>query len=215
MHSGHMFSALGLASWVVLGVSGCEDADHVEYGKAPLSESHDHDHGAHEGKHGGHVLELDDAHGHHAELLFDEATRDITLYFYGSEIGVAKAASGLIFEIEQDGKEVVLESKAAPLDGETAESCSRYTITGAGLPESVKSEEQLEGHFHVTIGDKEFVGELHAHSHDEHAAEGHAHDADHKEGVHPDHKDGDAPAADAPASDAPAGDAAKEKPPVR
>jgi hypothetical protein len=157
-----------------------------------LSEAHDHghdhdhhhghgeSHSAHEGKHGGHVLELDDSHGHHAELVFDKATRDVTLYFYGSEIGVAKAATGLAFEIQKDGKDVVLEAKALPLDGETEATASRFVVAGSQLPEAIQSEEQLDGHFHVTIDGNEFIGEFHAHSHDDHA--------------HDDHKDEKSPA---------------------
>ena len=160
-------------------VAGCEDSGYKDYSKAPLSDAHDHDHDhdhdGHEGKHGGHVLELDDVHGHHAEMVFDNATRDITLYFYGSEIGVAKAATSLEFEIEKDEKEVALESKASPLDGETAEASSRFVIAGSQLPEEIKSEEQLDGHFHVTIDGKELVGSFHAHSHDEHSPDEHDH----------------------------------------
>lgn len=210
MRTGHYFSALAIVAWAVLVTPGCDDAGYDEFSKAPLNKAqdheHDHDHGAHEGKHGGHVIELDDTHSVHAELLFDSATRDITLYFYGSEIGVAKAASELVFEIEQDGKELVLESKAVPLDGETAEACSRFTVAGAGLPEAIKSEEQLDAHFHVTIDGKEFVGELHAHSHDEHAhgeaehkADEHATgDAEHKAEGATESKGDEKSAADAP-----------------
>jgi len=170
MQSEKWMAGLALAAFVIVG---CGDSKYQDYSKAPLSDqnahAHNHDHGhEHEGKHGGHVLELDDAHGHHAEMVFDTATRDITLYFYGSEIGVAKTVSSLEFEIEKDGKETVLEAKASPLDGETEEASSRYVIAGSQLPEDIKSEEQLDGHFHVVIDGKELVGSFHAHSHDDH-----------------------------------------------
>lgn len=176
MQTGKWLAGFALAAF---GVVGCEDSSYQDYSKAPLSDQHAHDHGhehdhghdhvhEHEGKHGGHVLELDDVHGHHAEMVFDSATRDITLYFYGSEIGVAKIVSSLEFEIEKDGSETVLEAKASPLDGETEEACSRFIIAGSQLPEDVKSEEQLNGHFHAMIDGREFVGSFHAHSHDDH-----------------------------------------------
>ncbi len=169
MKTGKWMAGFALAAFVVVG---CEDSKYQDYSKAPLSDQsahdHGHDHGEHVGKFGGHVLELDDAHGHHAELVFDTTTRDITLYFYGSEVGVAKAASSLEFEIEKDGKETELESKASPLEGETDGASSRFVIAGSQLPEDIKSEEQLEGHFHVTIDGKELVGNFHAHSHDDH-----------------------------------------------
>jgi hypothetical protein len=142
-------------------------------------------------------------------MLFDNATRDITLYFYGSEIGVGKPATGLAFEIEKDGAEVILEAKASPLDGETEATASRFVVAGSQLPEAIKSEEQLDGHFHVTIDGKELVGEFHAHSHDEHAhGEGEA-KAEQKDNDHkPAEEKSEAPAADAPKAEAaPAADA--------
>lgn len=226
MRLGNTLSGLALAAFAVVG---CDDGNYQDYSKAPLSEEHDHDHGhdhgGHAGKYGGHVLELDDTHSHHAEMVFDSATRDITLYFYGSEIGVGKPATELAFEIEKDGAEVVLEAKASPLEGETEATASRFVIAGGQLPEAIKSEEQLDGHFHVTVDGKELVGEFHAHSHDEHAhddhghAEGdHAHDehahgegeakAEHKDDDHkPAEEKSEAPAADAPKADAAPADA--------
>jgi hypothetical protein len=207
-----MKSVKWMAGLTLLAYSvGCDDGKYEDYAKAPLAEEHahdhdhGHDHGGHEGKHGGHILELDDAHGHHAELVFDKATRDISLYFYGAEIGVAKPATGVAFELMIDGKEVVLESKASPLEGETEATCSRYVIAGSQLPENIKGEEQLDGHFHVTIDGKEFAGEMHAHSHDEHSHDEHKHDDHAHEGEA--HKDDKAPAkaeGEKPAEAAPA-----------
>lgn len=211
MKSVKWMAGLALLAYTV----GCEEGKYEDYAKAPLAEEHSHDHdhghdhGGHEGKHGGHILELDDAHGHHAELVFDKATRDISLYFYGAEIGVAKPATGVAFELMIDGKEVVLESKASPLEGETEATCSRYVVAGSQLPESIKGEEQLDGHFHVTIDGKEFAGEMHAHSHDEHSHDqhkhdDHAHEGDAKNDAHKDDKapakaEGEKPAEAAPA----------------
>lgn len=211
MKSVKWMTGLALLAYTV----GCEEGKYEDYATAPLAEEHahdhdhdhGHDHGGHEGKHGGHVLELDDAHGHHAELVFDKATRDVTLYFYGAEIGVAKPATGVAFELMIDGKEVVLESKASPLEGETEATASRYVVAGSQIPESIKGEEQLDGHFHVTIDGKEFAGEMHAHSHDEHAHGEAGHSDEHKDEHKDDHKDDKAPAkpeGDKPAEAAPA-----------
>ncbi len=136
-------------------------------------------------------------------MVFDDSTRDVTLYFYGGKIGDAKAATSLEFEIEKDGVEVALESKASPLDGETDAACSRFVVSGSQFPEAIKSEEQLDGHFHVTIDGKEFTGSFHPHSHDE-PVDGHgaaAHD-DHAKGdaAHPDEK---SPPAETPAAKTP------------
>ena len=204
MQTGKWLASFALAAFSVVG---CEDTSYQEYTKAPLNELHEHDHahdhGAEAGVHGGHILEIDDAHAHHAEMVFDESSRDVTLYFYGGEVGVAKAASELTFEIERDGKEVVLESKASPLEGETEATCSRYVVAGTQLPEAIKSEEQLDGHFHVMIDGKEFTGAFHAHSHDE---ADHAHgDAPQDDHTHGDaaHADEKAPPAEPPAAKAP------------
>lgn len=212
---------LALAAFAAVG---CDAGNYQDYSKAPLSDGHDHghdhdhdhghDHGGHAGKYGGHVLELDDTHGHHAEMVFDTATRDITLYFYGSEIGVGKPATGLAFEIEKDGAEVVLEAKALPMEGETEATASRFVIAGSQLPEAIKSEEQLDGHFHVTIDGKELVGEFHAHSHDDHAhdepahGEGEAKAEQKEDDQKPAEEKSEAPATDAPTPEAPKSDAA-------
>lgn len=185
----HAMRSVKWCSSVVMAISlaaGCEDSGYQDYSDAPLSDSRAHDrghgHGAsgHSGKHGGVVLELDDAHGHHAELVFDKATRDVTLYFYGREIGVAKAATGLAFEVRKDDQEVVLGATPSPLEGEAAETCSRFVIAGSQLSESITSLDQLAGHFHVIINGKEFVGTLPGHGdadhNDAHPHQGSAHD---------------------------------------
>ena len=155
---------------------GCEDADYQDYSKAPLSEvkEHVHDHGhdhSEVGKYGGHVLEMDDAHAHHGELVFDATTRDITVYFYGVEVGEAKAASNVTLELHDGDAHKDLASKPMPLDGETDETTSRWVISGADLPAEIKSEEQLDGHLNATMDGKPFTYELKPHTHDDHAHE--------------------------------------------
>ena len=170
-----------------VGCGGTSD-EFQEYTEAPLSAATDmHDHGEHAGLHGGHIIEIGDAHAAHLEMVFDKETRDISLYFYGAEVGQAVAASGVEFEIEVGGEEVSLEVKASPLEGETEESASRYVVSGTTLPKEITSEEQLDGHLHVTIGGQEYAPSFHAHSHDEHDHDGHDHDHDEH-----DHKEGEA-----------------------
>ena len=184
MRNGYWIVSLAIA---MFGFAGCEDTSYTEYKAAPLSEGHNHDHG-HAGKHGGHVLEMDDAHGHHAELLFDSATRDITVYFYGAEIGAAKAASNVTLELhEGDGHKDVV-SKPMPLDGETSETASRWVFAGADRPAAIKGEEQIDGHLNATMDGKVFKGTLepHSHDHDEHA------DAEHGETGHAKESHGEA-----------------------
>ncbi len=106
--------------------------------------------------HGGQILEIGDTREFHAELVFDSNTRNITLYFYGAEVGTPHPASELIFEPEVGGKAVILAADPSPLDGESAETCSRYVVQGNKLPSEITTTEQLEGHFHVTLNGTEY-----------------------------------------------------------
>jgi len=150
-----------------LAISGCNSSEDgaVSYEDAPLSEKHEHDH-AHEGAHDGLVIEFDAAHAYHAELVFNEESRDITLYFYGAEIGEAHPAEGLVVELEKDGEELHLDVTASPLDGETEETASRFIVAGADVPEYVKSGDDLHGHFHVTLNGTDFRGSFGEDDHD-------------------------------------------------
>lgn len=178
-----MFLALGCC----LAITGCGSSEYNDYSDAPKSDSsasgHSHAEG-HAGAHGGEVIEFDAAHAHHAELVFDEQTRDLTLYFYGAEIGEAQPAEDLDFHLEGDGEEIHVDCTASPLDGETDETASRFVVAGSTLPEEVTSLHDLEGHFHVTMDGQDFVGSFGHHHHD--------HDEDHEEhGDHDDHGDHD------------------------
>lgn len=180
MRIGYWIASLAVAAFSVVG---CEDADYQAYKEAPLSEAtghvHDHDHGE-VGKHGGHVLELDDAHAHHGELVFDAKTRDVTVYFYGGEVGEAKAASDVTLSLHVADGHKDLVAKVMPLEGETAETASCWVFSGADLPETIKGEEQLDGHLEVTMDGKPFSYGLEPHSHDH---DGH----DHEESAHGEH----------------------------
>lgn len=184
-----------------LAILGCDSSeDGTTYEDAPLSEKHEHDH-AHEGAHGGQVIEFDAAHAHHAELVFSEESRDITLYFYGAEIGEAHAAEGLVFELEQGDEEEHLDVTASPLEGETEETASRYVVAGADVPDYVKSADDLHGHFHVTLDGTDFRGSFGEDHHDhDHGEEGHddhdEHHDDHEDGEHEEGDDHDEAAAE-------------------
>ena len=117
-----------------------------------------------------------------AEEVFDAASRDITVYFYGAEIGEAKAASSVTLELHVGDGHKDLATKPMPLDGETDATASRWAISGADLPADIKGEEQLDGHLEATMDGQPFSCALepHSHDHDEHA---HAEDA-HAEGAH-------------------------------
>lgn len=190
------YMTLGLCS--ILAAVGCDSGEeYTEYELAPQSENtdehaHHHDH---EGKHGGTIIEFDAAHANHAEIVFDAETRGITMYFYGAEIGKAKAVSDVVFELEEGDDEVHLDVTASPLDGESEESSSCFIIAGDDIPEGTKSLNDLHGHFHVTIGDQDYKGNFgHDHSHEghEHGDEDHAHGEEgHGHGDHDHDEDGE------------------------
>lgn len=180
MRNGNWIASLAVAAFCV---AGCEDADYQSYNEAPLSEAaahnHDHHHGE-VGRYGGHVLELDDAHAHHGELVFDAKARDVTVYFYGGEVGVPKAASNVTFGLHVADGHKELVAKPLPLEGETDETASRWVFSGTDLPANVTNEEQLDGHLEATIDGKPFSYGLEPHSH-----------GDHDEAAHEEHSDAD------------------------
>jgi len=167
-----------------LAIFGCGSSDNgaVSYEDAPLSEKHEHGHG-HDGAHDGLVIEFDPTHAHHAELVFDEESRDITLYFYGAEIGEAHPAEDLVFELEEGDDELHLDVTASPLEGE--ETASRFVVAGADVPDYVKSGDDLHGHFHVTLDGTDHRGSFgeddHDHGEHDHGEDGHDDDHDDEE----------------------------------
>ena len=176
----------------LLTVAGCNSSEeYKDYSNAPLSEntSHDHDHDHAAGMHGGQIIEFDAAHAHHAELVFDEQTRDITLYFYGPEIGKAQTAEGLVFEVDkEDGDEMHLDATAMPLEGETEDTASRFVVAGSDLPAELTSIADLHCHFHVNLSGQEFTGHL---VHDDHHDEHSEHDEHDEHDEHSEHSEED------------------------
>jgi len=183
-----------LTACSLIAIAGCtSEPEYTDYALAPEGEQthDDHDHHSHEGAHGGHVIEFDAAHAHHAELVFDEASRDITLYFYGAEIGEAHPAEGLTVELEESDGEVELDVEAAPLEGETEEAASCYVVAGANVPEDIKSADDLHGHFHVTLDGQDYKGDLTNHEDHDHEHEDHNEEDDHHEDEDHDDEDED------------------------
>lgn len=129
------------------------------------------------GPHGGHVYKIGKSGEYHAEMVFEPDSRNITLFFSGSDSGKPWPASDIIFEPEVDGRPVILKAIPSPLEGETPETCSRFIIEGRTLPEKIVQEEQLEGHFHVTFDGKEFQTIFFAHSHNSEQSHSHATDS--------------------------------------
>ena len=158
-----------------------------------------HGHHHEQGPNGGHIIELGDDEMYHAELVFDEETRKTTIYILDGEVKSASPidAEEIDLHLHGDDDEVELTLTAAPLPSDDEGKSSRFELAGDELPESVKGEENFEGHLHVMIDGEMRNGNI---EHHEHGEEGHDHDED-KHGDHKDdhdkdgeHKDdGDAP----------------------
>jgi hypothetical protein len=140
----------------------------------------------HKAPHGGELIEIGD-HQYNVELVLADGS--LTAYVLGghAEESIAIKQKTLVFDIEDDeGGEVGIKLEADPQEGDDDGLSSRFVAKADAVPDTLKSLEDVHGHVHINIFDKEFVGEL---DHDE---EGHDHDNEDK--GHDDdkgHKDGD------------------------
>lgn len=160
-----------------LALTGCEPAPTAKpvTKTTPVSEGHDHgnehDHHDH-GPNGGHIIELPP---HHGEVAMS-ATREISVYILGGDAKTAEPVEGATVQLvlKVEGKDVTLDAKATPKEGESAEKCSRFVVAADAVPASIKDIEGVVGKVDLKVADKTISGEI-AHDHD------HDHDHDHKD----------------------------------
>jgi hypothetical protein len=175
-----------LGLFVLLVTGGCGDRDSKTSKSGSNSGSqakvsdhgHDHSHECVEGPHGGQLIELE--HQYHAEIVVGEKSHKVTVYLLD---GKAKDAVA----IDMDEPEIFL---GAMVDGnptpyrltalrqptDPAGQASRFELTDVPLFESLFEKEGAKGRLRVTIGGKQFVGDI---EHCEHGEHEH-HDHDHK-----------------------------------
>ena len=160
-----------------LALSGCEKAPAPApvTKTTPVSDGHDHgnEHDHHEhGPNGGHIIELPP---HHGEVAM-AANREISVYILGGDAKTAQPVEGATVQLvlKVDSKDVTLDAKAAPKEGETAEKCSKFVVAADAVPASIKDIEEVVGKVDLKVGEKTISGEI-AHDHD------HDHDHDHKD----------------------------------
>ncbi len=126
------------------------------------AEEHAHDHGPH----GGHVVELG-GEDYHAEVVFDAATRKLTVYLLGADLKtpLPVEAENLAarLKIGEQTQEFLL--AAAPQEGEEGGKSSRFTQAEGSLPESIQDAEDLHGEVVVSFGGTQYRGEI---THDHH-----------------------------------------------
>lgn len=175
-----------LSAAVLLGLSGlagCGGDKGGEYrtfdkskDTAPDAEhGHAHDHGHGHGPHEGDLIELGDEE-FHAEVVFDEENNKVILYLLGADAKTAVPIEAKELSLEMPGKEgpVTHALAAAPQDGDGEGKSSRFEIKSEELIEAFHQDPKTVGKFKVTLGGKEFTGEIkhdhehgHEHKHDE------------------------------------------------
>jgi hypothetical protein len=165
-----------------LGVWGCggkeeyrqfSKDDNVE-NTTPVEEHH---HPAH-GPNGGHVAILGD-HAYHAELVFDETSRNLTVNLLDHDMAKATPVADATLTLKLEGAEPIA-FEATPVEGELAGQTSRFSLSGDKLPESVKTEDDLHGSLDLTVAGQSHSGSVAHHDDHDHAHEDHDHEEGHE-----------------------------------
>lgn len=151
-----------------------DEKDSQASAEAEHEHGHGHDHAAH-GPNGGHLLEVGEEQ-YHVEVVFDKDKRTLTAFILGPDAKTAHPIAGetIDFDMEIGDKEHEIPLAAKPLEGEKDGKSSRFVAEGKAIPESVKAESDLNGHFHLDIGEDHFHVDLTHGDHD------HDHDHDHE-----------------------------------
>lgn len=170
----------GVALALFAGCSAQEDTrtfSDQDSAEADHAHEHAHDHAHEHGPNGGHLLEVGEEQ-YHVEVVFDEKGRTLTAFILGPDAKTAYPIAGesIDFDMEIGDKEHEIPLEAKPLEGEKDGKSSRFVAEGKAVPESIKKESDLNGHFHLDIGDDHFHVDL---KHDDHEGHDHA-EHDHK-----------------------------------
>jgi hypothetical protein len=149
---------------VTLFVSGCGSNDPAPPKAGPAGHT---DHPT-DGPHKGHLIELGNDE-FHAELTHDDASKTVTIYLLGADAKTAAMSADpeLLLNLVVAGEPLQAKLAAAPLDGEAADKCSRYTLVDEKVLEALENP-KTTGRLNVTIAGKSYTGnvELGEHGHD-------------------------------------------------
>lgn len=147
-------------------LSGCGGSQPVRTFSSQDDVQHADDHAHDHGPHGGHVVELG-GEDYHAEVVFDAASRKLTVYLLGSDVKsalpVESESLSVRLKVGEETQEIVL--TATPQEGEGDGKASRFTLVEGSLPESIKDAEDLHGEVVVSFGGTQYRGEI---THDHH-----------------------------------------------
>lgn len=146
-------------------------------------DDHEHEGGhAHpsEGPHHGGLIELGEEE-YHAEIIDNHDTGAVTIYMLDSAAknAVPINATELVINLKHDGQAEQFTLTASPEEDDPAGKSSRFVITDADLADDL-DHEGADAKLVVTIGDKQYRGDIQGHGHDHDDHEGHdAHEDDH------------------------------------
>jgi hypothetical protein len=149
-------------------------------GKMPghvADHGHDHAHECEEGSHGGQVVEL--AGEYHAEIVPDETTHKVTVYLLDAKakgaVAIAVDEPDVFINAVVNGKPTPHRLTAARQQKDPEGQASRFELTDVHLFETLFEKKGGKGRLRVTIGGKQFVGDIQhcehkAHEHHDHTA---------------------------------------------
>lgn len=166
---GKQFTQGVLVLGLLLALSACNSKSESEFksqekGKSVEPAHIHHDYGP--GPHNGRMADLGSDHTLVAEIVYLGDPRSITVYVVGhndQKKPMPVEAKSMTLELHEGGSVTLA---AEPLEGEEGKS-SKFAVKGDKIPESIKDQEDIEGHLKVEIGGKTVEAEFH---HDE---EGH------------------------------------------
>ncbi len=181
-----MCAAAALGLWCV----GC-GGDDIDYNATIEKDTEGtHEEHSHEGPHGGHLIELEEAY--HAELVDKHEGHQITIYILDAQVkdAVAIEAADVTIKLFADGKQRQFQLPASPVESDADGKASRFELQDEELFDLLHDN---KARLYVTAGGKEYVGDIEHHDHDdgETHEDDHDDDAKHKESEKGEHKDGD------------------------
>jgi len=137
---------------------------------------HHHEHGPHNG----HLIELGEEE-YHGEIVYEGAAKRISVYILGSDPHKANpiAQKEVTLNLMLGGKPVQFQAAAAPQSGDPEGQASKFELPiTEEIAAHIHGLEEIKGRLAVTIGEKQYSGDL-AHDHDDHDDHGAEH-KDHK-----------------------------------
>ncbi len=140
---------------------GKDTAHDAEHGHA-----HSHDHGHGQGPHDGDLIELGEEE-FHVEVVIDEEKYKMTLYLLGADAKTAVAVEAKEIVLELPGKDAAVTHALAAGPADADGKATRFEITSEELIETFHKDPKTVGKFKISIGGKDFEGEI-KHDHGDH-----------------------------------------------